>query len=278
MASKGGNSGNALSGGDPWWIRMLGNGKWAHHYRAQHKMKVLRRDFVQEMRIVRSVLLLALACFIIICLLTCFFPYSKLRHPSVSPPQRHWNIMFSSPVALYRLANLVWVRAKLTSFDSFLRSQRLLGLCLARSLCWFVHMYMYAFLPRFTIIISPLSVCVCVWSSMTVCDHSGDGIHDHGITWWPSAQRIIPIRGRRASAHAQGYRSRSVMRLHDLLSCYFPCFYTCWWYRWLVSAFAGMRFLHTAEIPVVHGDLKAANVLITENFKAKVADFGGYLA
>ena len=34
----------------------------------------------------------------------------------------------------------------------------------------------------------------------------------------------------------------------------------------------GMRFLHSGD--VLHGDLKAANVLVDSNFQAKVADFG----
>lgn len=36
----------------------------------------------------------------------------------------------------------------------------------------------------------------------------------------------------------------------------------------------GVRFLHSADPQVIHGDLKAANILVDSRFRAKVADFG----
>jgi serine/threonine protein kinase len=37
---------------------------------------------------------------------------------------------------------------------------------------------------------------------------------------------------------------------------------------------SGMQFLHSADPPILHNDLKAANILVDASFRAKVADFG----
>jgi serine/threonine protein kinase len=36
----------------------------------------------------------------------------------------------------------------------------------------------------------------------------------------------------------------------------------------------GVRFLHGADPPVTHGDLKSCNILVDSKFRAKVCDFG----
>ena len=36
----------------------------------------------------------------------------------------------------------------------------------------------------------------------------------------------------------------------------------------------GIRFLHSASPQIIHGDLKASNILVDNRFRAKVADFG----
>ena len=37
---------------------------------------------------------------------------------------------------------------------------------------------------------------------------------------------------------------------------------------------SGMRYLHSCSPPVLHKDLKAANILVDRNLRTKIADFG----
>ncbi|XP_025406121.1 uncharacterized protein LOC112680294 isoform X2 [Sipha flava] len=36
----------------------------------------------------------------------------------------------------------------------------------------------------------------------------------------------------------------------------------------------GLQFLHNMEIPLIHGDIKSANILLDSNFEARIGDFG----
>jgi serine/threonine protein kinase len=51
-------------------------------------------------------------------------------------------------------------------------------------------------------------------------------------------------------------------------------FFTCDFVKVLREAACGMVYLHSCQPPVIHRDLKAANILLDGNDTAKVADFG----
>jgi len=41
-----------------------------------------------------------------------------------------------------------------------------------------------------------------------------------------------------------------------------------------IDAAAGMKYLHSLEPPHIHRDLKPQNLLVTSNWRVKIADFG----
>jgi len=41
-----------------------------------------------------------------------------------------------------------------------------------------------------------------------------------------------------------------------------------------IDAAAGMKYLHSLEPPLIHRDLKPQNLLVTSNWRVKIADFG----
>ena len=43
---------------------------------------------------------------------------------------------------------------------------------------------------------------------------------------------------------------------------------------YLLQLAQGLRFLHSSKPPILHGDLKARNILVDSRFRAKLCDFG----
>ncbi len=47
----------------------------------------------------------------------------------------------------------------------------------------------------------------------------------------------------------------------------------------IVSLFVGLDYLHKGcNLPIIHGDMKTNNILLGQNFKAKIADFGTHIS
>ncbi|KAF9068879.1 kinase-like domain-containing protein [Rhodocollybia butyracea] len=45
-------------------------------------------------------------------------------------------------------------------------------------------------------------------------------------------------------------------------------------YSVLSDIAAGIRYLHSQDPPIVHGDIRGANILVTDDFRCCLADFG----
>ncbi|XP_065211134.1 pelle-like serine/threonine-protein kinase pik-1 [Planococcus citri] len=72
------------------------------------------------------------------------------------------------------------------------------------------------------------------------------------------------------------YQFMSNGSLEDRLQCRQGTSALSWWQRVTIAngSARGLQFLHSMEIPLIHGDIKSANILLDCNFVPKIGDFG----
>ncbi|XP_065226338.1 pelle-like serine/threonine-protein kinase pik-1 [Planococcus citri] len=72
------------------------------------------------------------------------------------------------------------------------------------------------------------------------------------------------------------YQFMSNGSLEDRLQCRQGTRALSWWQRVTIAngSARGLQFLHSMEVPLIHGDIKSANILLDSNFVPKIGDFG----